>query len=112
MRIPGLPGASEPTFRTRDRRWMGLDTLVLDTCQRLEDSGAAVSPVAAKAAIQLARHLVVMDEELVGEDLLAAVSFRLRRQRVLLTPAAVGRVLGAYARLVVELDITETCELG
>jgi hypothetical protein len=112
MRIPGLPGASEPTFRTRDRRWMGLDTLVLDTCQRLEDSGEVVSPLAAKAAIQLARHLVVMDEELVGEDLLAAVSFRLRRQRVLLTPTAVGRVLGAYARLVVELDITETCELG
>jgi hypothetical protein len=112
MRIPGLPGASEPTFRTRDRRWMGLDTLVMDTTRRLADAGWAVSPVAAKAAIQLARHLVVVEEELSGDALIDAISVRLRRQRVLLTPEHVGRILGAYARLVVELDITETCELG
>ena len=113
MPIPGLPGASEPTFRTRDRHWMGLDTLVFEVCMRLEDeSGFVVDPAVAKATIQLARHLVVNEDGLEGEALLEEVAVRLRPLRVLLKAFHVGAILGAYARLVVELDITETCELG
>jgi len=54
MRIPGIPGASEPSFRTRDRVWIALDDLVYETCTKLEELGFSLSPYSCKAAIQIA----------------------------------------------------------
>ena len=53
MRIPGIPGASEPSFRTRDQVWIALDDLVYETCTKLEVLGIVLSPYACKAAIQV-----------------------------------------------------------
>ena len=60
MRIPGIPGASEPSFRTRDRIWIALDDLVYETCSKLEELGLAISPYACKAAIQISRQLMLV----------------------------------------------------
>ena len=42
MRIPGIPGASEPSFRTRGQIWVALDDLVHETCTRLEEVWASL----------------------------------------------------------------------
>ena len=59
MRIPGIPGASEPSFRTRDRVWIALDDLVYETCSKLEEEGVLLSPYSCKAAIQVSRQLML-----------------------------------------------------
>jgi len=107
MRIPGIPGASEPTFRTRDCQWMGLDTLVMETCADLEEEGWVVSPHAAKVTIQVARCTVQGPVELDTPSLIAAVREGLRPRYVLLTEEQVEAVLTAYARVVLTMDIAE-----
>ncbi len=112
MRIPGIPGASEPAFRTRDSRWMGLDALVQETCTTLEESGVQISLVAAKAAIQIARFVV---QEPVGrdqEELCMEVADRLRSRKVILPVEMVQSVLSAYAEVIVVLEILEINEIG
>jgi len=112
MRIPGIPGASEPAFRTRDARWMGLDSLVRETCTVLEEDGVFISLIAAKATIQLARRVVQEPQERGQEELCSAISERLRSRLVLMPVASVRDVIQAYARVIVSLDILEINEIG
>lgn len=110
-RIPGVPGATEPTFRTGDRRWMGLDSLVWETCARLEERRQALQPAVVKAVIQVARMAVQGPERLEGQALVDEVTLRLRHERVLLPAARVRAVLLAYLTVVGELEIQEINEI-
>ena len=74
MSIPGIPGASEPAFRTRDARWMGLDALVHETRASLVAEGTNVSLIAVKSAIQLARQVVQEPTDRSTEELVATVT--------------------------------------
>jgi hypothetical protein len=112
MTIPGIPGVSEPHFRTRDRRWMGLDTLVLETCKQLESDGYTASPHAVKATIQMARMVVQEPIEREADALVTIVVGRLQMQKVLMNEDLVRAVLTTYARIIDVLDILETNELG
>ena len=112
MRIPGIPGGSEPSFRTRDCQWMGLDTLVLETCEQLDGEDWDLSPHVVKAAIQVARWVVEELEDEGVEELVEAVCQRLRCRRVLLSHGHVQAILTAYARVISSLDIAEINELG
>lgn len=112
MSIPGIPGASEPSFRTRDARWMGLDAVVLETCAMLSEEGTEVSPVAAKAAIQLARFVVQEPVERESEALARVVSQRLQARSVVLPVAVVREILEMYAKVIVALDVLEINEIG
>ena len=107
MRIPGIPGASEPTFRTRDCHWMSLDTLVMETCAELEEDGWVVSPHAAKVTIQVARVVVQGPDGMETDTLVDEVQARLRHRFILLTVAQVRSILTAYARVVSTMDIAE-----
>lgn len=109
-RIPGFPGVPEPHFRTSDRRWVDLDTLVRETCGRLDRRGMTMTPRVVKATIQLARQLVEARPELQGPELVAEVVKQLRPRRVLLTPGCVQAALLVYALLVAELDVVEINE--
>ncbi len=107
MRIPGVPGASEPTFRTRDCQWMSLDTLVMETVAELEEDGVSISPHAAKVTIQVARVVVQGPEGSDTVQLVKAVRVGTRRRRVLLSEEYVQAVLTAYARVISTMDIAE-----
>ncbi|MCB9744835.1 MAG: hypothetical protein H6741_03900 [Alphaproteobacteria bacterium] len=111
MLIPGLPGASEPSFRTRGRALLSLDTLVEEVRERLEADGLAISARVVKAAIQSARWVICMHEDLDVEELALQVSEELRRHHVLFVPDMVEEVLVTYVRLVIELDIEEVYEV-
>ena len=112
MRIPGIPGASEPSFRTRDRRWMGLDALVRETCAHLEEDDLFVSPVAAKATIQLARLVVQEPVDRDTGQLVETIVKRLRARRVIIPPNTALAVLTAYAHVIVVLDVLEINEFA
>ena len=112
MSIPGIPGASEPSFRTRDRRWMGLDALVHETCATLKEEDIVVSPVAAKAAIQIARFVVQEPTERNTTDLVETVVNRLRARRVVLPADIVLAVLTTYTRVIIVLDVQEINEFA
>ncbi len=104
--IPGIPGAAEPTFYTRDRRFLSLDRIVHELCDLMADDGHPVSPRVAKAAVQSGRHVVCIHDGLRAEELAERVSWELRGSHVLLPPQLVERLLVTYGRLVIELDIT------
>ncbi len=112
MRIPGIPGASEPSFRTRDRRWMGLDALVHETCATLQEEGVTVSPYAAKAVIQIARFVVQEPVERNTDELVETIVDRLQARCVLLPPNTVLAVLTTYAHVIVVLDVLEINEFA
>ena len=112
MRIPGIPGASEPSFRTRDQVWIALDDLVYETCTKLETLGIVLSPYACKAAIQVSRQLMLVGSPAAGVDLEQEVSLRLRQRRVLLDPQLTGEILRAYGRVVMGMQIAEVQETG
>ena len=112
MRIPGIPGASEPSFRTRDRIWIALDDLVYETCSKLEELGLAISPYACKAAIQISRQLMLVDSPALGDELAAEVSLRLRQRGVILRQELTREVLRAYGHVVMGLQIAEVQETG
>ena len=110
-RIPGIPGASEPSFRTRDRRWMDLDTMVLETCMHLAQDGDEVSPLVVKVTVQVARRLVVLHDDLGGPDLIEQVRLGLHARHVLISGVLVTRILKSYAAVFLELDILEVSEM-
>ena len=112
MRIPGIPNASEPSFRTRDRRWMGLDAVVYETCAYMREDGLDVSPVAAKATIQLARIVVQEPVERDTEALTETIVNRLRTRCVVMSSEMVLAVLTTYARVIVVLDVLEINEFA
>jgi hypothetical protein len=110
MGIPGIPGAPEPTFRTRDREYVSLDRLIQDVCTELASRDILVDPPIAKAAVQCARQSVQASESPGLEGLSQQVSEDLRRERVHLVPRLVRQVLLSYGRIVSELDIAETID--
>ena len=112
MTIPGIPGASEPAFRTRDARWMGLDAMVHETQSSLAAQGVDVSLVAVKSAIQLARQAVQEPVERSTDELVVTVAARLQHRKVIMPMDVVAEVLNAYARVIVEMDILEINEIG
>lgn len=110
MRIPGIPGASDPSFRTRLETWMGLDSFVYKVVERLAQDGTALSPHAVKVTIQIARYVLSREEGLAGDALIADVHGRLRKARLLLQPGHVQQILRVYASLVAEIGIEEVLE--
>ncbi len=106
-RIQALIGASEPSFRTGDRRWMGLDTLLWETVHKLEAQGLELNPVVVKATVQLSRLLVSGPEALQGPALIARIALELRHRRVILPEATVRAILIAYLAVIAELEIQE-----
>lgn len=110
-RIPGIVGATEPSFRTGDRRWMGLDSVVWETLEKLEASGLELSPVAVKATVQVARLVVSGPEKLEAEALVDAVTEQLRHRRVILPSQRVREILMAYLAVIAELEIQEINEI-
>ena len=112
MSIPGIPGASEPSFRTRDARWMGLDAVVLETCAMLAEEDIDVSPIAAKAAIQIARFVVQEPVERKSGEIARVVAERLQARSVLLPSSIVKDVLEMYTKVIVALDVLEINEFG
>ena len=104
--IPGIPGAADPTFYTRDRRLLSLDRIIHELTDLMADDGHPISPRVAKAAVQAGRQIVCRYDGLRAEQLALRVSRDLRAARILLPPALVERLLVAYGRLVIELDIT------
>ena len=112
MSIPGIPGASEPSFRTRDARWMGLDALVQETVTVMKEEGFDVSLMAAKATIQIARYVVQEPVDRDTSELIEAVTDRLRAQCVLIPVDIVREILAPYAQVIVVLDVLEINELG
>jgi hypothetical protein len=112
MRIPGIPGASEPTFRTRDRRWMGLDALILETCADMQEEGITISPYAAKATIQIARFVVQEPIERDTSELVETIVERLRTRCVVLPANTVLAILTTYAHVIVVLDVLEINEFA
>ncbi len=107
MRIPGLPGATETTFRTRDATLVSLDRLVEEVCAELAETGMTVAPPVAKAAVQAARASITRESEQDESSLLAKVQERLRKELILLPASVVGELLRRYLLKVVELDVTE-----
>ena len=107
MRIRGIPELPEPTFRTGDDAWVSLDTVVGRVVRSLDGD---VSPLVAKATIQLARHAVRdLDDVQVG-PLAAAVCHQLRPEHIVVTPIVVHGILLAYATEVAGLDIVQVEE--
>jgi hypothetical protein len=111
MRIPGLPGAAETTFRTRDALLVSLDRLVEEVCAELAEAGMVVAPPMAKSAIQAARAAIMSEPEQDEQGIVTLVQARLRRERILLPAPMVGEMLRRYLRKVVELDVTEITDL-
>lgn len=111
MSIPGLLGASEPAFRTRDSRWMGLDSLVQEVSAALEGH-EEVSLMALKSTIQMARLVVQEPIERTPDALYSVVSERLQRRGVLMPANRVESVLAAYANVIVSLEVMEINEIG
>ena len=111
MSIPGLLGASEPAFRTRDARWMGLDSIVQEVAAALGGIDE-LSLVALKSTIQMARQVVQEPVERTPEALYKAVSDRLRRRGVLMPATRVANVLAAYASVIVSLEVLGINEIG
>jgi len=106
-RIRGIADLPEPTFRTTDDAWVSLDTVVARVVLAL---GGGVSPVVAKATIQLARH-TLRDLERVDVGRLASdVCLLLRPEHIVVTPIVVQAVLMAYAREVVSLEVVQVME--
>ena len=112
MRIPGVPGGSEPSFRTRDCRWMGLDLLVMETHGIVVEGGWDLSLHVVKATVQVARWVVQEPVERETEELIQQVVERLRERGVILQNEHVSEILTAYAQVVAMLDILEINELG
>ena len=112
MRIPGIPGASEPSFRTRGQIWVALDDLVYETCTHLDTFGVIVSPYVCKGTIQVSRQLMLVGTPSAGEGLAEEVAMRLRERGVLVQPGLVGQILQAYGHIIMGMDIAEVLETG
>ena len=111
--IPGLPGESDPSFRTGDRGWMRLDDLVLEAVAWLDADGVELSPYVVKATVQLTRHMLDCNSDWgEGGELFLAVHEQLRRAGVLLQAHHVQRIVRVYASVVALLDIRDVLELG
>ncbi|MCP4803998.1 MAG: hypothetical protein GY913_08805 [Proteobacteria bacterium] len=110
MTIAGLPGASDPSFRTRDNALVSFDTLVGSVVDALDEAGRDVSHEVVKATIQCARHVVCSVSDLDGAGLAEHVMRDLRRFHILLVQPLILAIIASYAQLVAVLDIAEVHE--
>ena len=107
MSIRGIPGAADPTFRTRDRIFVSLDQLVAEVCEVLRSRAFVVSLPVAKCVVQLTRRHLSQRDDIDLEELSLVVSKELRSHRTLVTQAQVKLVLQAYGDTFAVLDIAE-----
>lgn len=91
---------------------MGLDAVVLETCAMLAEEDIDVSPIAAKAAIQIARFVVQEPVERKSGEIARVVAERLQARSVLLPSSIVQDVLEMYTKVIVALDVLEINEFG
>jgi hypothetical protein len=108
MRIRGIPGAPNPTFRTRDRVFVSLDQIIEEMCQELSREGLLLSQQIAKTIVQCARCYLHSEDGLSNmEGLCEAVFEDLKAHRVLFIPSRVEQVLTAYGRVYASLEIED-----
>lgn len=110
--IPGLPGASQPSFRTGRRGWVGLDQVVHEVVAWLDADGVEASAHVVKVTIQVTRRRLDGACELAGGELFEAVRLDLHAARVILPAARVEQIVRAWASVVALLDIRDTRELA
>ncbi|MCB9778223.1 MAG: hypothetical protein H6742_06650 [Alphaproteobacteria bacterium] len=103
--IPGLPGATSPSFQSDGRGVLGLDDVVHEVVAWLDRDGLSLSPFAVKATVQVMRAELTARDEGDLAALLRSVHVELRRQGVLLQPRQVERVLRVYASVIALLGI-------
>ena len=108
--IPGIPGASEPTFYTRDRQFIPMDHIVYELCEALRQADFQYDPRITKSVIQAARHLVGTTDGVEANELASQVCDSLRPAHIMLHPHQVETLLAAYGRLVLDLEITGVME--
>ena len=111
MRIPGIPGASEPSFRTRGQIWVALDDLVYETCTHLDTFGVIVSPYVCKGTIQVSRQLMLVGTTSAGEGLAEEVAMRLRQRGCWSSQAWWVKSYRPTA-IIMGMDIAEVLETG
>ena len=111
MSIPGIPGASNPSFRTRDRLVVSLDQLIVEICEELRSQGLSVAPFVAKTIVQLARKTLAQSPGDVDMEALSETVFQeLKLHRILVIPARVRLVVQAYGQVFSEMQIEDTVE--
>jgi hypothetical protein len=112
MGIPGIPGAPNPTFRTRDRVYVSLDQIIVELCEELQAEGLLLSKQIAKTVVQCARSYLQCDEGVSDmEGLCQAVFEDLKPLRVLFVPDRVRQVLTAYGRVYASLEIEDVTDM-
>ena len=111
MSIPGIPGAPNPSFRTRDRMIVSLDQLIVEICEELRDQGLPVAPFVAKTIVQLTRKTLSQSpNEVDVEKLSESVFQELKLHRILVIPSRVAMVVKAYGAVFAEMQIEDTVE--
>jgi len=112
MSIPGIPGAPNPTFRTRDRVYVSLDQIIVELCEELQGEGLLLSQQVAKTVVQCARSYL-HSEDGVNDmgGLCQAVFEDLKLHRILFVPDRVKQVLTAYGRVYASLEIEDVTDL-
>jgi len=111
MSIPGIPGAPNPTFRTRDRMYVSLDQIIVELCHELAEAGLLVSKQVAKTVVQCARCYLRGDDGIRDmEGLCEAVFQDLKHHRILLVPSRVKLVLTGYGRVYASLEIEDVSD--
>tara|TARA_B110000037_G_C16789029_1_gene370635 strand:- start:135 stop:479 length:345 start_codon:yes stop_codon:yes gene_type:complete len=107
MTILGIPGASDPSFRTTDRIFVSLDQLVSDVVGNLQMGELDLSLHVAKCVIQLTRRRLSQSSDVTLESLSVDVRRDLRTHRVMLTEPQVKLILSTYGDVFSTLDIAE-----
>ena len=111
MSIPGIPGAPNPTFRTRDRVYVSLDQVIVELCEELGEEGLVVARSVAKTVVQCARFYLRAEKGPQGLEEISDAVFRdLKMHRILLVPHRVRQVLTAYGRVYASLQIEDVTE--
>ena len=112
MSIRGIPGAPNPTFRTRDRVYVSLDQIIVELCEELGREGLLLSRQIAKTVVQCARCYLHSEDGISDmEGLCKAVFEDLKAHRVLFVPHRVEQVLVAYGQVYASLEIEDVTDL-
>ena len=110
MTILGIPGASDPSFRTTDQIFVSLDQLVSEVVDNLRMGELDLSLHVAKCVIQLTRRRLSQGNDLSLKSLSVDVRSDLRSHRVMLTESQVRLILSAYGDAFSTLDIAEVVD--
>jgi|GEM_PF-4805808 len=110
MTILGIPGASDPSFRTTDQMFVSLDQVVSEVVSNLSMGELDLSLHVAKCVIQLTRRRLAQGDELSLVSLSMDVRSDLRSHRIMLTNTQVKLILSAYGDVFSTLDIAEVVD--